>query len=97
MATLPALVGNEGSDAAGDTVADYAHAVGRLSVGVRQVPIESAQTRDERARIAAAHGDEQPCARGELGGEMLGTRSTEVEAHLAHGNDDFGMYAVGGL
>src|SRR5262249_25951107 len=65
-------------------VADLADAREGLPLGILEGPIVSTEAGDDRALLAAAHGDQHLGAASELVGELLGRSIAEVDAHLAH-------------
>src|SRR5205807_4463328 len=74
-----------------DLVARPADGVDRLSLRVRQVPVQIAPAGYEWALVAAAHGHHHVRPLRHLRRELHGLPVLEVDAHLAHHLDDLGM------
>ena len=75
-----------------DLVPDRAHGVDALPGRVLEHPVEVGLAREERARVAAAHGDDVVRSLHRLGGEDLGRLGRDVDAlleqRLHHGRVD---------
>ena len=85
------------SNAAVDLVADRAHGVDALAGGVVELPVLVALAGEDRAGVAAAHGDHDV---GRPDGGLVeplrvGAARREVDADLGHGLDDGGVDVVG--
>lgn len=80
-----------------DLVADRADGIKRLSFGIKQWPIQSSETGNERAGFAASHCDQQGRLAGQVIGQFLGMVCTEVDPNLAHHLDHFRVYLSRGL
>ncbi|MBN9685559.1 TRC40/GET3/ArsA family transport-energizing ATPase [Corallococcus sp. NCSPR001] len=93
----PALVLQERHDAGSHVIANLAHALHRLALGVFQRPVLPLQPRHVRAGVAAPHGDEPLSALRQFVREALGPGARQVDAHLGHGGLHLGMNALTGL
>jgi len=96
-ARTPSVVGNQPLHSPADVVADRANLRERATLGIGKTPVFAPETGDERARFAAAHGDEEIRAAREVIAETLRPRVREVEVDLTHHRDDFEMNLLGGL
>ena len=59
------------------------------------MPVEVAFAREDRADVAAAHGDDDIAGLDGVGGEDLGLLFGEVDAFFAHGFDNDRVDGVG--
>src|SRR6478752_6025371 len=89
--------GDEALDAALDLIADGADGVDALAGGVFEFPVLVALSREDRAGVAAAHGDDDVGFLDCLGGEDLGDLGGHVDAEFGHGLHGGGVDLVGGL
>src|SRR3974390_2775669 len=78
----------EGADTPVDLVADGPHLGERLPGRVREIPVEVALARIDRARVTAAHGDDGVGLANRPLGEAHGHGSGEVDADLPHRRND---------
>jgi alpha-galactosidase len=90
-AARPAFSDEQLGDARPHVVADLPDARERLSLGILERPVVAAEARDDRALLAAAHGDQELRAASELVGQLLRLSLGEVDAHLAHGLQHLGV------
>src|SRR3974390_2264068 len=78
----------EGADTPVDVVADGPPLGKRLPGRVREIPVEVALARIDRARVTAAHDDDGVGLANGLVGEARGHGSVEVDADLPHRRND---------
>src|SRR6476661_6637544 len=85
----------EHDDASPHLVADGSHRVDTLPGRVVELPVEVALAGVERARVAAAHGDDDVRGLHGFGREELGPFGSDVDALLEHGLTNRGVDGVG--
>src|SRR6266446_2854542 len=93
----PQQLVEKGCDAPADLVADLADLLDALARGIRKLPVQVSLAGIDRARVAAAHGDDDLRLAHELIGQRLGKLLAQVEADLAHRLDDRGIDLAGRL
>src|SRR5438093_7127050 len=84
----PALPGKELPYSTLDVVADLTDALQGLSLRIRERPVLPAKPRNDRALLAAAHGDQEVGVSRQILGEPLRCCRNEVDSSLAHHLDD---------
>ena len=80
-------LGEQAADPALDLVADRAHRLDALARRVLELPVEVALAREDRAGVAAAHGDDDVGGLDGVGREHLRALVGDVDADLGHGLD----------
>src|SRR2546422_5152235 len=80
--TREAVFGDQGTHTLADVIANFSNAINRLALGIRQGPVIPAGAGDDGTFVAAAHGDEQMCAFGQIGGEALRPSAAKIDGPL---------------
>src|SRR5207244_13350810 len=93
----PAGARDQRLDPYANLIADLPHALDGLVLGVGERPVLVRHPGHDRARRAAAHGDEHVDARDQVAGQATRPRIAELDAQLAHDLLDRRMDPLGGL
>src|SRR3954470_20825873 len=90
-------LGDQLLDPALDLVPDRANAVEVVAGRVVKIPVEVALAGEDRAHVAAAHGDQYIGGLGGVPVQFAGCVGGDVDADLAHGFDGDRVDLVGGF
>src|SRR6266446_6779656 len=93
----PAGARDQRLDPRANLIANLPHALDGLVLGVGERPVLVGHPGHDRARRAAAHGDEHVDGRDQVAGQATRPRIAELDAELAHDLRDRRAYPLGGV
>src|SRR5215471_4978849 len=91
------LTAKELADTRANVVANFANPLDGLSFRILERPVLSLQTGNDRALLAASHGDQHVGAARQLVGELLRRLAGQVDPDFAHRREDLGVDAHSGV